>query len=167
MEDAKFILLLALIWKENMRGKKRTAKCHPDKKHYAYGLCKNCYNKKYREEYNKNYRIQHAQEQKERAKNWYNKNKEEVIKRTTVNRLATYGWTIEGFKYYRFLQRNKCAICGVPFHKTPNADHKHVIPPVPRGLLCDSCNKSLGGFKDDPAILRKAAEYLEQYDSGA
>jgi hypothetical protein len=31
---------------------------------------------------------------------------------------------------------------------------------VPR-LLCLGCNTGLGNFKDDPALLRRAADYLE------
>jgi hypothetical protein len=30
-----------------------------------------------------------------------------------------------------------------------------------RGLLCVNCNLALGQLKDDPALLRKAADYLE------
>lgn len=60
-------------------------------------------------------------------------------------------------------QGGACAICrseisggvGV-FH----VDHCHATKVV-RGLLCMRCNHGLGNFKDDPTLLRKAAEYLE------
>lgn len=32
-----------------------------------------------------------------------------------------------------------------------------------RGLLCRKCNASLGGFKDSPELLRRAAKYLEEW----
>lgn len=52
-----------------------------------------------------------------------------------------------------------CKICG----KTPKArmhlDHCHKTMRV-RGLLCGTCNKGLGQFKDSAALLDAAAEYL-------
>jgi hypothetical protein len=38
---------------------------------------------------------------------------------------------------------------------------------VVRALLCHHCNVSLGRFKDDPALLRAAADYLEKKAAGA
>ena len=29
-----------------------------------------------------------------------------------------------------------------------------------RGYICDACNLGLGKFKDDPAIVKKALDYL-------
>jgi hypothetical protein len=39
-------------------------------------------------------------------------------------------------------------------------DHCHTTGKV-RGLLCGSCNKSLGGFMDNTEYLKNAIEYLE------
>jgi hypothetical protein len=38
-------------------------------------------------------------------------------------------------------------------------DHDHETNKV-RGLLCNSCNKALGLFKDSPNILNQAINYL-------
>lgn len=42
-----------------------------------------------------------------------------------------------------------------------NIDHNHKTGEV-RGLLCSKCNTGLGYLKDNPKILREAADYLEQ-----
>ena len=67
---------------------------------------------------------------------------------------------------------NACWICGglEPGYGKGNfhIDHDHACCPgigscgrCIRGLLCAACNTSLGGFRDDPKLLRKAADYLE------
>lgn len=38
-------------------------------------------------------------------------------------------------------------------------DHDHATRAV-RGILCDVCNKGLGNFKDNVALLQRAIEYL-------
>ncbi|MDE2101177.1 MAG: hypothetical protein KGL39_28270 [Patescibacteria group bacterium] len=65
-------------------------------------------------------------------------------------------------------QANACAICLVPFSSSPCVDHDHTQPKgqCVRGLLCQSCNKGLGVFLDDPVRLRQAADYLERYRCG-
>lgn len=59
-------------------------------------------------------------------------------------------------------QGGGCAVCGVrpPEGKSLAVDHNHETGAV-RGILCDKCNQAIGSFKDSPALLRKAAEYLE------
>lgn len=58
-------------------------------------------------------------------------------------------------------QNNSCAICETTFDDVRACvDHSHETGVV-RGLLCDSCNKGLGMFKDNPKLLIKAIKYLE------
>ena len=61
-------------------------------------------------------------------------------------------------------QDSKCKICLTQLDYGRNGlqvDHDHVTGKV-RGLLCASCNLALGGFKDDPKLLKAATEYLEE-----
>lgn len=55
-------------------------------------------------------------------------------------------------------QFNVCPICINP---SPNhVDHDHGTGRV-RAVLCFNCNGGLGQFKDQPDLLRRAADYLE------
>jgi hypothetical protein len=74
----------------------------------------------------------------------------------------------------RNLQGNRCAICETSETELGRSYDKHPVPKelamdhdhekmTPRGLLCSKCNKALGSFGDDPKLLKKAAEYLENY----
>jgi hypothetical protein len=57
-----------------------------------------------------------------------------------------------------------CAICGAPpsgkMFGGLQPDHDHETKML-RGALCPYCNKGLGAFKDNPDLLRKAADYLD------
>lgn len=54
----------------------------------------------------------------------------------------------------------QCAICSVT--SKLQVDHCHVNGTV-RSMLCGRCNRSLGGFGDNPELLKKAADYVETY----
>ena len=60
-------------------------------------------------------------------------------------------------------QNCKCAICGTETTGSKNGffsiDHCHTTGKI-RGLLCNACNKGLGFFKDNVAILQQASKYL-------
>lgn len=72
-----------------------------------------------------------------------------------------YDLTPEEYQEMSERQGFVCAICGeVSPGRNLAVDHDHVTGKV-RGLLCIKCNRSLGGFKDDPVRLRRAADYLE------
>lgn len=60
-------------------------------------------------------------------------------------------------------QGSCCAICGAsePGSKSGwSLDHCHKTKRV-RFVLCVHCNRGLGAFKDNPEIMRKAADMLE------
>lgn len=60
-------------------------------------------------------------------------------------------------------QGGKCAICGGtnPGGHRLAVDHDHTTGAV-RGLLCHACNAGIGKLRDDPALLRVAADYLDK-----
>ena len=74
-----------------------------------------------------------------------------------------YGITHEEYLAMEEAQGNCCAICKAPKASLKGrgwcTDHCHTTGKV-RGLLCTSCNKGLGLFKDDPTKLEAAVEYL-------
>lgn len=87
-------------------------------------------------------------------------------------REARFGLTREGFDRLLASQGGRCAICrsGDPGSSWWHTDHDHACCPEPgrscgkcvRGLLCSFCNSAIGYLKDDPAIMRAAAAYVER-----
>lgn len=82
--------------------------------------------------------------------------------------LARYGLTMEAYQDMLFSQGGVCKICGSRCDKKfrLSVDHCHTTQQV-RGLLCDDCNNMLGRAKDNPEVLRKAAEYLDFFQTVA
>ena len=76
-----------------------------------------------------------------------------------------YGLTPELKRALVEAQDNICSICFVSIDAISCAtDHDHARDYV-RGMLCKPCNSALGLFKDNPEILRRAADYLEEAHS--
>jgi hypothetical protein len=78
-----------------------------------------------------------------------------------------YGITAAEWHDLLEAQGHACAICRTPLsdltdedRRGLHVDHCHVTGRV-RGLLCNACNRSIGGLRDDPGLLRKAADYIE------
>lgn len=80
-----------------------------------------------------------------------------------------HGITLEQYERLFDAQNGLCAICQRPEVRVDMktnrpyrlaVDHCH-NGNVIRGLLCSPCNLSLGALDDSPALLRRAAEYLE------
>jgi len=72
------------------------------------------------------------------------------------------GWTPERYKTMLAEQDGLCASCGDAFITSPHCDHDHVTH-RPRALLCASCNRGIGMFKDDPDRLQAAVHYLRSW----
>ncbi len=81
---------------------------------------------------------------------------------------VSYRWVLDKLVE----QDYKCAICRTYGFKMRDdhvtgmcLDHCHTTG-NPRGLLCHNCNRGLGLFQDDPELLKKAAEYLQNDTRG-
>lgn len=80
-------------------------------------------------------------------------------------RARMYGLTGEALAAMRAEQGDICHLCrrGEPVPGRQLAvDHDHTTG-APRRLLCSACNRALGSFRDDPSLMRRAAEYVETY----
>ncbi len=78
---------------------------------------------------------------------------------TAVRRHRKYGLTSEALAELLAKQGGRCAICPRSIVEGFHVDHDHETNVV-RGLLCGACNRGLGIFGDDSALLRLAADYL-------
>lgn len=75
--------------------------------------------------------------------------------------LETYGLTEAEYDSLFAAQDGRCAICGGVRRQKLSVDHRHADGLV-RGLLCRLCNgRLLTAARDLPAVLRAAADYLE------
>lgn len=83
--------------------------------------------------------------------------------------LRRYGITLDEYERMVETQGGRCAICGerpdpagVKAASRLHLDHDHVTGRN-RGLLCVRCNPGVGYFRDDPALLRAAADYIDRH----
>jgi hypothetical protein len=96
---------------------------------------------------------------------YYQANRQKALDNWLYSR---YGLTVSDYEGILASQNNGCAICGgteTPLDQTGvyrrmPVDHDHPTGKT-RGILCHPCNTSLGNMHDNPALLRKAADYLE------
>jgi Recombination endonuclease VII len=134
------------------------ATCHPDRPHFAKGLCKNCYAKPRRDALREKNKIE--------GKVYPSHTPEERRKSS----LKYLGWSPELFDKVWKEQEGKCAICSknmnlelVQNGARACADHVHIDPPKPRGILCTNCNAMIGQGQDNPETMTAAAAYLEKF----
>lgn len=80
-----------------------------------------------------------------------------------AERAKKYGISVELLMAMFELQGKGCATCKAAIDpKSANVDHCHKCGQV-RGLLCLKCNVCVGMFQDDPKIIRRAIDYLKEY----
>lgn len=105
---------------------------------------------------------------RQRSKQFAKNNPDYVWGLSVQRLLDKYGLTIDSYHALAERQNFLCAMCGCepPERRTQFdnfvIDHDHKTGKV-RGLLCNTCNVSLGMLKDDPDIAMKAALYLEHH----
>ena len=98
----------------------------------------------------------HRAERIEKARAAYDRN---PLKYCSAERKRRYGLTDETFEALKAKTSGACGVCG-HVRAQMVIDHCHATNKV-RGYLCGNCNRAIGMAKDDPAILRKLADYLE------
>jgi hypothetical protein len=98
-----------------------------------------------------------------RAREWKQRNREHA---RFLDRKSN--WKSQGIDVKEaidiFNTQKTCQIC----EDSPaslHLDHCHATNKV-RGMLCQPCNLGLGYYKDNPTLLRKAADYLERHELG-
>ena len=83
----------------------------------------------------------------------------------------SFGITLKEYNAMLEKQNGKCAFCGneerfldrrIGKVRALAVDHCHTTGKV-RGLLCQSCNRALGAFADNPLALERAALYLRAH----
>lgn len=94
-------------------------------------------------------------------KNWYSRNRHGPWLK------FRYGISLDDYRRKLAEQGGGCAVCGSKTY-SPKCermlcvDHDHGSGMI-RGLLCNACNRGLGNFRDDAALLVSAANYLRRH----
>lgn len=116
------------------------------------------YYKKNKEKLSK-YRSDYREKNQEKEKLWQCSYREKSVeKRRNYAIKKRYGLSPEDFSRILEDQDYQCKCCGKVFNKIPHIDHCHTTGRV-RGLLCSSCNTSLGKYE-------KYKEMYERYLNG-
>jgi hypothetical protein len=92
--------------------------------------------------------------------------KERAARSNLARALTRLGLTREAYDAMLAAQNGACAICGAASGNDRgyrlHIDHDHETGKV-RALLCHGCNTGIGGFSDNPELLRAAADYLDRH----
>lgn len=89
------------------------------------------------------------------------KSNQPTIRRARL--LKKHGITETELRILEDAAQGRCEICGQRpgENETLCIDHDHRTNQI-RGMLCSTCNLAIGQFEDNPFLLRRAAEYLEE-----
>lgn len=106
--------------------------------------------------------IEHVSKYRSEYSKKYFSKQENKDKRKNKQLLQSYNITLSDYREMLVSQENKCKICLTPFGNNQiNVDHSHDTGKV-RGLLCSSCNISLGHLKDDILRIENLIRYLKE-----
>jgi len=115
------------------------------------------------------YRAGNKDKLNEAGRVWRIKNPDKVKQyQRTSNLKKNFGLSIVDYEKMAAAQNNVCAICLTPetfVHKAKGqvarlaVDHCHASGKI-RKLLCARCNRALGLFEDNPALMASAANYI-------
>jgi hypothetical protein len=116
----------------------------------------------------KRYRDRYPDKMKAQKKRYRERHLEKARRsNAAVNRrrrLSFYGLSEAEFEAIESLQGGRCKLCGgvQPGRLAGRhlcVDHCHATGRV-RGLLCSSCNRALGLFRENAELLRRAVDYI-------
>jgi len=126
------------------------------------------------------WKIDNPERYKEQGRRAYERNKEIQLARAKAKRESDpiawkerhhwytlkhrQGITKEEYQNLFAQQDGVCAICSKPYSRLLDVDHDHSTGKI-RGLLCGPCNRGLGQFQDNIALLAAAIEYLTRSES--
>lgn len=150
---------------------------HATNKDGLTGKCRVCLAARRREVYHKD-----PSKQKERTLKYYHANKEKVddslkkynqkpttgYKKFVASLMRQFSITVDEYAKMFDKQKGACKICSSPLicfdgtkrdSERPTVDHCHETGKV-RGLLCHKCNSGLGLFNDNPELLQRAINYI-------
>jgi hypothetical protein len=106
---------------------------------------------------NDKWRVNNIEKVRKATREWRRKNPE----KTRSARLKyMYGINLEQYNKILSYQNNVCAICHQISYRNLVVDHCHKTGIV-RGLLCDSCNVTLGLMGEDIPSIERILSYLK------
>lgn len=117
------------------------------------GVCEACY---HREAYATKPQLRKNKADYQRRAVKENPDKMRKIMMESRHRCRCRKWGITEEEYEAQMLLG-CELCGSK--ESLHFDHNHKTNQF-RGLLCNTCNRALGLFKDDPDILMDASEYV-------
>lgn len=96
----------------------------------------------------------------------YFRDRQRIYSKEKMPHLAVYNMTKADYEAMELAQDGCCAICRGYSGWRANGgrlvvDHDHETGLV-RGLLCPSCNRGLGQFRDSPEFLTSASNYIKE-----
>lgn len=109
-------------------------------------------------EYHSKYRSDNKDLIKEKNKKFLDENPDY----RRIHLYSTYGITLEEFNELLDKQDGVCAICKLKTDGHWHVDHDHQTEKV-RGVLCFSCNTSLGRLNENITTLNNMIAYIEKH----